>query len=97
MSAPVPQPSGDGSLIAAILLVAVLCLAHAASHRGEAAATGSREAAERSASRGQARDIDEERVRRLILEGRLSGREADHYRVLEPEVPPAAMGSATTP
>lgn len=33
---------------------------------------------------GEIRDVDVERIRRLILEGRLSDREADHYRPLGP-------------
>jgi hypothetical protein len=72
--------------VAALGLVAAVALCNLLATRG---ARGAADARHAPAVAGSARDVDPVLIRRLIQEGKLSDREAEHYRKLGRERPDA--------
>jgi len=74
-----PVRNGNRLFVLAVALVAALVAAQVAfvptAPSGRAAGLPKADSA--------ARDVDGEQIRRLIIEGRLSDREAEHYRKLD--------------
>lgn len=83
MSALRRRPSGDRRLLLALGMVAVAITAELAFHHGHGAGSERSAVHQRGAAiGGEPREVDVDRVRQLILEGRLSNQEAEHYRPL---------------
>ncbi|MBW2526288.1 MAG: hypothetical protein JRI23_19055 [Deltaproteobacteria bacterium] len=85
--------AADRSFLLGLAVVALLGFARVvwsdeptrgAVERGSSAATP---------DRGSPREVEIDRVRQRIREGRLSDREADYYRVLEPATDPSAAAA----
>ena len=76
-----PTSPGDRLFVAALALVALVATCNMLTARRSVASA----AAAHAAAAGSARDVDPVLIRRLIQEGKLSDREADHYRKLGQE------------
>ncbi|MBI4704283.1 MAG: hypothetical protein HY744_24515 [Deltaproteobacteria bacterium] len=87
----IPARKADRFLLVALGLVGALLVAGATERPGEPAQTAAA-ASGAPGTGGQMRDVDEQLVRRLIQQGKLSDREAQHYRRLEPGRPGIGHG-----
>ena len=83
---PTIRGRGNRLFVAALGLVAAVAVCNLLAARG---ARGAADARHAPAVAGSARDVDPVLIRRLIQEGKLSDREAEHYRKLGHERPDA--------